>query len=242
MSDMFSKYAEWVSQTCACDACRVDAPRSVHCLVNRNIDPIFTSMPQAGYMGLDYQHSVHRVLVLGKNPAGGPDGDIKNDVQQYPRLLRILNATSLIEESGPLQSLYNRWGPLRDLNFEKRVGLKPSEIVYANQILCRSDNHKPDINRGLISENDWKDVQAIYLSCFQNRILKLIRILEPHHVIALGKKKTLAESWPALLEQSLATELPDLKVRVWPVVFPHPGNRRSEDDLIPIREYLGILK
>src|SRR5665213_1810039 len=161
MSDMFTRYAEWVRQTCVCDSCVADAPKSIHCLVNRNINPVFTSMPQAGYLGLDYPKSAHRVLVLGKNPAGGPNGDLKNDDKQYPRLLRIHDASSLIEESGPLQSLYNQWPPLRSLNLEQSVGLKPSEIVYANQILCRSDNHKPDINRGLIGENNWNDVRPI---------------------------------------------------------------------------------
>lgn len=242
MSDILSKYAEWVSQTCACASCAADAPQSVHCLVNRNINPIFTSMPQAGYLGLDYQYSAHRVLVLGKNPAGGPNGDSKNDIKHYPRLLRIVDSASVSDESGPLQDLYNHWRPLMDLKLEQRVGLKPSEIVYANQILCRSDNHKPDENRGRIGLNKPKDVQLIYSSCFRNRIVDLVRISEPRHIIALGKKKSLSQSWPTLLENLLASQLPNLTARVWPVIFPYPTNRWSEDDLLPIRECLGILK
>lgn len=241
MSDMLNDYADWVRQTCACNSCVVDALRSVHCLVNRNINAAFESMPQSGYLGLDYQTSVHRVLVLGKNPAGGPDGDLNNDAEHYPKLLRISDTVSLKEESGPLQRLYNNWKPLKSLNLEKRVGLKPSEIVYANQILCRSDNHKPNINRGLIGENRWQDVRSIYISCYQNRLLELIRILEPHHIIALGKKQLLAESWPVLLEQLLNAELPKSEIKVWPIVFPTRYNKWAEDDLIPIREYLGIL-
>ncbi len=239
-ASMLDKYAAWVHATCACKACESCPASSISCLVNKNLDPAFANMPQAGYLGPDYQNSAHRVLVLGKNPAGGPDGDQANDDKHYPLLLKIVDQPSLKEFGIDLQCLYSRWAPLKTLNLEKNVGLKLSEIAYSNQILCRSDNHHSDTNRGLIGCNRWSDIRPIYVSCFHNRLLQLIQILEPNHIVVLGKKKKLDESWPHIFQSLMVAHLPLLNVKIWPVRFPrHFYDWKS--DLAPLRQDLGIL-
>ena len=252
ISKMQAEYAHWVKETCACGACGIDVPHLSKYLVNRNIRPILPSqpndsMPQAGYLGEDYLR--FRVLVLGKNPAWPKN--IADDKAYYELLQNIQDIPTLQENMPALRKMHNDWTPLKasELDLVRQVGLKPTEIAYSNQILCRTDNHKidqekPDAQRGAISRIDRKTIKPIYESCFRNRICELIEILEPKHILSIGRLDDIVYSWPHVLERLLRTRPQSSDIRVWHVRFPTGQGgyvKEAREDISGLREALGIM-
>lgn len=245
------EYAQWVKQTCACGACGIDEPELSKYLVNRNINPVFPiqmsdSMPQAGYLGEDY--SRYRVLVLGKNPAWPKSRT--DDKTYYDLLEGIQDAATLQQNTPQLRNMHNGWTPLRasELDLIRQVGLKPTEIAYSNQILCRTDHHQveeinPDAQRGTISTISRKKIKRLYESCFRNRVCNLIEILEPSHILSIGKLDDTNYSWPHVLVELLRSKPQFREIRVWPVRFPTGQSgyvNEARKDIAGLCEALGI--
>lgn len=249
---MQEKYAQWVKETCACGACGIDVPDLSKYLVNRNIRSVLSSqpsesMPQAGYLGEDYLR--YRVLVLGKNPAWPKS--MLDDKSYYELLQGIQDVPTLRENTIPLRKMHTDWTPLKEseLDLVRQVGLKPTEIAYSNQVLCRTDHHKinvekPDAQRGAISIIPRKTIKPIYESCFRDRICKLIEILEPNHILSIGKLDDPVYSWPLVLERLLHTRPQSKNIRVWHVRFPTGQGgyvNEARKDIAGLRQALGIV-
>ncbi len=247
VDSMQEQYVQWVKETLVCSACNINVPQQAQYLVNCNIRPSLTdqphkSRPQPGYLGEDYLR--YRVLVLGKNPAW-PNSEAV-DIEYFKTVQMIQDVKSLKVCTPTLLRMHSNWTPLKELNLRHHVGLQPAEIAYANQILCRSDSLKPDKpkERGAVAQIAPKAIQAIYDSCFENRICKLIEILEPQHIVTIGKLDNTEFSWPHILERLLGRRSQFNNVRVWPVRFPtwQGGyTKEAHNDISGLREVLGIV-
>jgi hypothetical protein len=230
MTPMEQGYVAWIAQTTGCDACGHACPAAAQKhLVNENIPanprkivvglPI---VPQSGFLGPDYERQEKRILVLGKNPGGNWDTH-----RYYACQDEIAKASDGADDLG-YRSAMDRilgmvqnppdWKLLRDVNLFQ--SLPATQIAYANQILCRMVGPASDIEKA-----DAKGLEAIYASCFEHRVLPLIHLLRPNHIIAFGAKRW--ESWPDKLAAFLREHPECGHIEVHGVIFPFGRHRKT---------------
>ncbi|MGC4045058.1 MAG: hypothetical protein QM758_14805 [Armatimonas sp.] len=231
--DDTSKYIKWVQDVRNCASCNGCSAKAQGYLYNANLPSQSLKMvhktvvPQAGFLGPRYFEQEKRILVLGKNPGGGDQAD-----RYYALQASIVDEQSLEENTTHIISeVKKRWKPLLNLNIFDSV--KAENIAYSNQILCRTNVSA----RKLEYANDGA-FEAIYNSCFENRVLPLIRVLRPHFVIALGEKAD--NPWPTKLRKLLQATPDCAEIEVYGIHFPHRVNdETAREELRKVFDSIG---
>jgi len=109
-----------------------------------------------------------------------------------PAQLAIDGAAALEAQTSTLMRAVHGWKHLTGLQMEVTTGVRPTEMAYANQILCRTVDKDVSVLEG----RDAATLRAIYETCFERRIKPLLEILRPSVVVVIGKKATPKSSWP----------------------------------------------
>jgi hypothetical protein len=194
----FEKYSEWFVDAIKCNHCKdyryrgqEDQTTSKGFICNGVIDDYkqeghkYLIRPQAGGIDINWfnqrNNNEIRILLLGMNPGKGYESH--DDLYEtYEEILNHSNIPQITEEQ-----ITNIWKQVSDFKiFDKATKIIPKYnknksnlFACANQLLCRSN---PEAGKIRIKDG----IKEAYKKCFDKNISKLINILNPDLIIAMG--------------------------------------------------------